>query len=590
MSIKKLPQYLINQLKAWEIIERPASIVKELIENSLDAWATSIQIELAQWWKERIIVRDNWVGVSQEELPKMIERYATSKIHEADDLYSLSSYGFRGEALSAIAEVSSFSVHSKVTSSDLWYEIKKIWSDYTVSPVAFSWNQGTHVIVDQLFADIPVREKYLKSQATEWKYIRQLIVAYTLIHYDKEWVVVHNGKRVFALNPCKGLAKRASELFQSARENKMYPFEYKDQQLHCWWLRGDASLHFPSNQYIYCVVNGRAVTDKLLRKAILKAYSRQIVPWTYPFVVLFVEVDPTLVDVNVHPRKMEVTFLDPWSIFNLVKHTIQNSLGDQKISYSAFTKSPIYSAPTNNRWVSKWSSEKIIHWIKQFGEVRSRSRSVQTSLIAQELSGEDSQLSELKIWEYMVQIIGQYKDMYIIAQSNEWMILIDQHALAERVTFEKMRNFVKETWFTSEILLTPLTLEWSLDVAREGILTRIWFDISKLSDHRAVVYAVPEIFQRYSMDLWLILQCVEWLDTNQNTDPYEVFSLILDEILGMKACKASIKAWQRLNILEMEQLIRDATGIIEGLFVCQHGRPSAVLIPNSDIDTLFDRH
>lgn len=603
MAIQKLPQYLINQLKAGEIVERPASIVKELIENSLDACATELVIELSAWGKDRIIVRDNGSWVDKDNLPRMIERYATSKIHEADDLLSLDSYGFRGEALSAIAEVSTFVVQTKVIGDTTGCELKRQWSEYAITPVAFAWEHGTHVIVDKLFASIPVREKYLKSDATEWKYIRQLIITYSLIHFDKIRTLIHNNKQAFHLPAHTSVMERAGHLFQVSRESKRTPFEYKDQQLHCRGLRGDASLHFPTSQHVYLVVNGRTVTDKLLRKAVLTAYQRQIVPWSYPFVILFLEVDPAVVDVNVHPRKMEVTFLDPWSIFNLVKQTIWWSLGDQKVSYSAFNKNPIQGKGRNKSgewrvqngeerkwWVWSKQSDHIISGMQQFGQRRREQWWVQDLLLTDRTDHEWRSYGGLRLGGHEIQIVWQLHAMYILAESQQWMILIDQHALAERVTFEKMRTETKQKGFTPEVMLTPLTIDWVLSDTQTTVLNQIGFDVSAISAKKSVIYAIPSIFQKYSIDLWLLLQCLEWIDLVGDTEPYAVFGLILDEIMWMKACKASIKAWQRLSTLEMEQLIRDASGIIDGLFVCQHGRPSVVLIPKNELDGLFDRH
>lgn len=606
--IKKLPQYLINQLKAGEIVERPVSIVKELIENSLDAWATVLDIEIEKGWKGLIKVKDDGCGISKEDLWLTIERHATSKITEVKNLEAIVSYGFRGEALATISEVSGFRVQSKSEenkwkqreSGRVWYELYRTGEKFEIRKIPFAQEYGTIVYVEDVFHVIPAREKFLKSDATEWRYIKKLVMSYALVHRDKQWKLMNNGKVIFNLQASDSLLTRVLELTKKDWQKNLKQLAYKDEQLEIHGLVGDANLHFPRGDYIHIFVNNRPVEDRLIKKALMDAYQRQIIPGTYPFVLLFIDIDPKLVDVNVHPRKQQVKFLDPWSMFTIVKSSIMQVIGDMKVSYASFKKQEISSPPhplsSREGGLHDGLQRKISSWGSKYGQGYQQNLDLVYEPQVSYKAWLHEQSERLLIDQEAVNIVGQLRDSYIVLEWQKYVYRVDQHALAERIAFEKMRKEVKENGFESEVLLHPLSIVYPAHVEIELILeqlNQIGFDVSDFGNQKVVVHAVPKVFVRYKVDIELMFNFV-WGNKLQagSSKPqakHDVFDLILDEIFGMKACKDSIKAGQHLSMLEMQQLINDGIQYIEGLFVCQHGRPSIVKIEKWSIDGLFDR-
>lgn len=596
MSIKKLPQHVINKLKAWEIVERPMAVVKELVENSLDAWATSLKVTIEKWGKKLIKIQDNGEWISKDDLLLTIERYATSKIAQMEDLEHIMSYGFRGEALASISEVSIFRIQTKTKDSPIWYELYRSGSHFQIKEIPFATEHGTIVIVEDLFHMIPVREKFLKSDTTERWYIRKLLHEYAMLHFEKQWTIIKDGKNNLTLQPATSVWERLLWLTKPSWSENLKEVAYKDEQLNLYGLVWDASLHFPTWQYVHIFVNERPVEDKLIKKALMQAYQRQIVPWSYPFACLFIDIDPSLVDVNVHPRKMEVKFLDPWSMFTRVKESVQSAIGATKVNYAAFTKTPVQSG---------WLTRQELTWLKDIWSfVKAWKNQTGTGWLTSMFDvsdfSTDSDRPQLLLDGDPIQIIGQLRSSYIVAQWVEDVYYIDQHAVAERIAFEKMKNQWKEEWFTQEVLLQPLSIQPPKDVDVDVLLPLVQtlgFDISWLSESTLVVYAVPRVFVNHQMDIELISQFIRptaqsfhdaWKELSDDVQ-YEFFALMLDEIAWMKACKAAIKAWQSLNRLEMEQLLRDANTHISGMFVCQHGRPSVVRVRKSEVEKLFER-
>ncbi len=331
MPIQKLPDYLVNKLKAGEIVERPASVVKELIENSLDAGANEIVIDLHDGGKQLIKIEDDGEGIDTEDIDLVLERYATSKIFEEDDLYSISSYGFRGEALASISEVSKLTIQTKRIDSTIGQTLTKLGQEIHVRAMSFAGGHGTTVIVEDLFYNTPVRQKFLKSSQTEYFYCYDLFINFALVHWDKRWVLKKDGKIIFDLAAASDLLTRFSAIFKKEWESNVRILDFDKSPLRMYGVLSDSSLTFGSQENIRVFVNARPVQDRILKKALLAAYERQIAPGTYPLALLFVDVEPEHVDVNVHPRKMEVRFADPGSIYQAVHLAVKNALGNDKI-------------------------------------------------------------------------------------------------------------------------------------------------------------------------------------------------------------------------------------------------------------------
>lgn len=591
--IRHLPQHLINKLKAGEIVERPSSIVKELIENSLDAGATTMKIWIEDGGKTLIKVQDNGTGINEHDLPLSIARYATSKIAEEQDLEHLRSYGFRGEALAAIAEVSTCMLQTRTKTMPSWVGYELLWrgDQILIKPLQMAEEHGTTVIITDLFSTVPVRQKFLKSWTTEWYHIRQLLLNYLILHWDKERTIWHQGKIIWKVAPTETMVERIVDLCQDERRNHLSVFTVPFAHGELFGVIGDASLHFPSAEQMRFFVNKRPVEDKIIKKAVMQSINRQMPAGLFPFAYIFVDIDPQHVDVNVHPRKSEVKFLDPWGMFSVVLQAIQQELWQQKVSYAAFTKDPVHSSQSS--FSSKLKRPFPTEFVKQ-STWFTYHHGADTELF----SMIQDEIMEVTIADEQVIVIWQLRQTYILASSETWLYLIDQHALAERIAFEQMKNTVAKNWFSPTILLQPVIVSLpSKEIeseSRSALFARIGMDVSSFWPWKIIVHSVPQVFADWQMDIDLLINHLRGQQERRLSDidlsaPEQLFTVIIEEMLGMKACKASITAWQSLTLPEMRQLLRDGQSVIPQLFVCQHGRPSIVKMPKSAIEKMVWR-
>lgn len=576
MAIHKLPEYMINRLKAWEVVERPSSVIKELVENSLDAWATHIKITVNDWWKSLISVEDNGTGIELSDMDLLLERYATSKINGEHDLYNLQSYWFRGEALASISEVSKTSIISKTEYAEIATKLTKINQDIVIKHVPVWFKHWTIVSIQDLFFNVPARLKFLKSSQTEYFYCYNYFVDVALFHYDKHFTLSKNDKIAFDLPPVDWLMERVLQIWRKDWSKYLKVVEAENENILIQWIISDAWLTFWSLENIKIYVNWRPINDKIIKKALLDAYVRQIAPWEYPFALLMLTVKPSFVDVNVHPKKLEVKFLDPNAVFSLVTESVKKTLWIHKIVSVDHTVSQIPSYHSNNTSESlfsdNWSSSsRISSWEVSFHE--------STPWFSQQENQQEFYNEQL--WSY--HIVWQIWQRYIIVSAQESLFYIDQHALAERIAFEKMK---KSAWYVkSELLLNPLTIDvplrWDIQEKLDQI-NALWFDCSLLSENKIIIYAVPQVFSIYKID-------IEYLFTYILALEQITFDHILDTIFATKACKTSIKAWDPLSYEQMTRLLRDWFEYIEWMFVCQHWRPFFVKIEKNTIDKFFDR-
>lgn len=595
-DIKILPQHIINKLKAWEIVERPSSIVKELIENSLDAWADEIILEISDWWKSLIRVEDNWVWIHQKDLWMSIEHHATSKILDENDLYNISTYWFRWEALASISEVCKFRIQSKISESKVANELIKIWKDVNINQIAFAKDHGTIIFIEDLFINIPARQKFLKSSQTEWTYIYDIFLDFALLNYDKKFTIIRDFKTFMILEPCNDLLDRIISIYKKEWQKNFKILEQWDEKLHLYGVISDSLLTYNSMNNIKFFVNKRPVQDKIMKKSVMDAYNRQLPHGEYPFVLLFLDIDPSMVDVNVHPRKIEVKFIDPWSIFNFVNNSIKSCFGVNKISWVDI--GALESGIGWGSWSSAfWGFKKDLLWTynnKKEEFLGSLSWDNKQWFVQQNLDlwykhnifWDSKQLNiTIQTHWYDFRIIWQIWDSYILLETQNGIFIADQHAIAERILFEKLRKQTKQSWLRKEIIMNPITISVSKNIELEEKLENLnwlWFDVSEFGENKLVVYAVPKVFVEYKIDIELLIDKIIPMD-------HISLDILLDEILATKACKSSIKAWQKLSIEEMQRLIKDWFENIPDAFVCQHGRPSFVKIDKSDIEKLFDR-
>lgn len=590
MAIAKLADYVINRLKAWEVVNRPSNVLKELVENSIDAWATSLEINIVDWGKNLISVQDNWEWIQLSDMDLLLERYATSKLKTDEDLLSLSSYWFRWEALASIAEVSKITVLSKTAYSEIGTKLTKRWTEKIVNHQPVPFENGTVITVEDLFYNVPARLKFLKSTQTEFYYCYNYFVDVALWHHDKDFIFKKNDKVVFDLKATDDLIDRINEIFKKDWKNNLKTLDYADDDLTITWVVSDPIIRFWSSENIKIYVNSRPIQDKIIYKAIMDAYNRQISPWEFPFVVLKLDIKPELIDVNVHPSKLQVKFVDSQKIYQLVYNSVYKCLSDNKIT--SVVHDFIWSENSGNtqNYYNKTSWQNVFLGSRDFNK---KSEDNIFWFQEQKIKGfplsnnqtfdfyDDSKTySNPDIWDY--QIVWQLWNTYIVLQSNDALYYIDQHALAERIAFENMK---KATSLKKELLLQPVKFSVTdIPDLQEKItqLNELWFDCSLLSENVMVVYAVPNIFITYPVDLEILFNYVLYLEDIN-------FNHVLDGVFATKACKTSIKAWHKLSYEQMANLVKEWFDSIEGMFVCQHWRPFFVKIEKGSVDKMFDR-
>ena len=590
MAIAKLADYVINRLKAWEVVNRPSNVLKELVENSIDAWATSLEINIVDWGKNLISVQDNWEWIQLSDMDLLLERYATSKLKTDDDLLSLSSYWFRWEALASIAEVSKITVLSKTAYSEIGTKLTKRWTEKIVNHQPVPFKNGTVITVEDLFYNVPARLKFLKSTQTEFYYCYNYFVDVALWHHDKDFIFKKNDKVVFDLKATDDLIDRINEIFKKDWKNNLKTLDYADDDLTITWVVSDPIIRFWSSENIKIYVNSRPIQDKIIYKAIMDAYNRQISPWEFPFVVLKLDIKPELIDVNVHPSKLQVKFVDSQKIYQLVYNSVYKCLSDNKITsvvhdfiwsensgntQNYYNKTPWQNVFLGSRDFNK-KSEDNIFW---FQEQKIKGFPLSNNQTF-DFYDDSKTYSNPDIWDY--QIVWQLWNTYIVLQSNDALYYIDQHALAERIAFENMK---KATSLKKELLLQPVKFSVTdIPDLQEKItqLNELWFDCSLLSENVMVVYAVPNIFITYPVDLEILFNYVLYLEDIN-------FNHVLDGVFATKACKTSIKAWHKLSYEQMANLVKEWFDSIEGMFVCQHWRPFFVKIEKGSVDKMFDR-
>ena len=584
MSIKLLPDIVINRLKAWEVVERPSSVIKELVENSLDAQATKISIDIHDGGKSFIIIQDNGTGIDMSDSELVLHRYATSKIDSDEDLDTLGSYGFRGEALASIAEVSTLSLESITAWHQLGFRIEKNHNSTSIDHISLPFDHGTKIIIKDLFENTPVRRKFLKSSQTEYFYCYQLCLDFALVRYDIHWVISKNGKIVHDLPPTDDIQSRIVQIFKKDRAQQLRPINFDQSNLTINGIISDSTLTFWSNEYCKIYVNGRPIQDRAIQKAIMDGYNRQIHHGEYPLAIIAIDIAPHLVDVNVHPRKIQVKFVDPGIVFTNVRDIIVQSLGENKTFHG---EHKIPSSLPSKQVIQTNEPSSLFTTETQLEQQRSQVF-IKDNYI--EATPQKHHTTEYKV-------VGQIRDSYIIVQHINGLRYIDQHALAERIAFEKLKKNISDGNYSSTTLLNPISIQLPAHQDSQIIsdqLNTLKFETTVRWDHSLIIYKVPQFLIDYTINIEKIMRHLiseQWEISPSLTGEGLGWGLgmLLDSIFATRACKTSIKANHRLSLLEMQQLINDGFEFIPWWFVCQHGRPFVIEIDKKQIDTMFDR-
>lgn len=605
-TIRLLPDQLISQIAAGEVVERPASALKELLENSLDAGSTDIQVSLLQGGIKQMRVIDNGAGVAKEDLMLALTRHATSKIASLEDLESVASLGFRGEALASIASISRTQLLSRQVDSKHAWRIASEGSDISaIEPAAL--DAGTVIEVSDLYFNTPARRKFLKTEATEFGHCEEMFTRIALSRPDIGLMLQHNGRALSRLTIGQP-ERRFSEVLGSEFVAESISVDESAAGLRLWGMAAKPTFNRNSRDTQYVYVNGRFVRDKVISHAIRQAYQDVLHHDRHPAFVLFLELDPNLVDVNVHPAKTEVRFRDSQSIHRFIFHSlnkalaiptgVSNAVTANQAQYNPFSPQGANTVsanpvlyPTHQSQINLSVNEGPSFYQSMFGGNQSQAFNTTSSpvnLLPDDLAGKET------LHEYPLGFaVGQVHGVYVLAQNKEGLVVVDMHAAHERIMYEKLKNALDNQTVQMQPLLLPVSFNADkLEVAtvhealasNHATLQQLGFDIAILSPTTLAVRAVPTMLQ----DADAVTLARDVLRDLREYGASRVLTERRNELLGTMACHAAVRANRSLTIPEMNALLRDMEAT-ERSGQCNHGRPTWFQVSMTDLDKMFMR-
>lgn len=603
MTIRTLPPQLINQIAAGEVVERPASAIKELVENAFDAGADRIEIEIEQGGMGLIRVRDNGCGIDKEELPLALSRHATSKIASLEDLESVLTMGFRGEALPSISSVSRLQLTSRPRGKNHAWQIQTDGGErnFDLKPAAHP--EGSTVEIRDLFYNTPARRKFLRSEKTEFHHIDTVVRRMALSRMDVAITLSHNDREILRLPSSKNLSespKRLEAILGRDFLEQSLPIEQNaaDLKIHGWIGLPTFSRSQPDQQYFY--VNGRLVRDKLVNVAIRQAFQDVLYHGRHPIYVLYLELDPTLVDVNAHPTKMEVRFREARLVHDFLFSSIHRALGSATAGGPTVGQPPPKveesfreKYPTSSRsGVRDYPSERFTH----FSSGKQAALSLDTPNLLERydrLLNTDEPFSAhsggLAETGRLGHAIAHLHGAFILAENAEGLILVDAHAAHERITYEKLKAEQTLGDIPSQSLLLPIPLdvtETEADAAEEqqSNLATLGVELRRTGPTNILVTALPAQLPIADGDQLIRDVLTDFAQQGRSRRLEET----LNQILATMACHGSVRANRQLSLAEMNALLRDMEAT-ERSGQCNHGRPTWVQLTLQDLNGLFQR-
>jgi len=612
MPIRQLPTLLVNQIAAGEVIERPASVVKELVENALDAGARQIDVTIENGGRDLIRVVDDGKGISADEIQLAIAPHATSKIVEAEDLNAIATFGFRGEALASIAAVSRMSLLSR-TAESASANVIEVEGDQVNGPRPASGAQGTSVTIRNLFFNTPARRKFLRGDATEAGRAIDMVSTMAMAHSAVGFRMTSNEKMVFEYAPEQTPEERLLAVLGPELRDQLGWVTHEEQDVQVWGYVGTPEIARSVSKHVRVFINGRPISDRSILHAIKEAYRGLIEPSRYPTVALFIEMPAAQVDVNVHPTKAEVRFRNQGMVHGLVLSSVRRALRAMDLTPGVQMKGMDGELGAGRAGWMSWrapaqrpgepsapvdaqrATRDFIDYVKQldpreksaaYSEVKQAMASEPTAS-AQPHSEDESALPTIR----NVQGVMQVHSSYLVTQDEHGLIIIDQHALHERVMFEKLKERIGASPLESQRLLMPVVLtldETQMELVAElaNLWERIGIEIEPAGPRSAAIHAFSSFLIHRNVEPGEFMMDVidKAAQLGANNDP----EAALHEVLDMMACKAAVKAGDRLTEQELAELVqyRDQ---IERASNCPHGRPTTLRLSLRDLEKQFGR-
>lgn len=632
--IQLLTTSVINKIAAGEVIERPASAVKELLENSVDALATRIEVDIVAGGMELIRIVDNGEGIHPDDLPLAVASHATSKIRGADDLFDVRTFGFRGEALASIAEVSRFRVRSRQAEQTHGGELEVIHG-VMQPPQECGCPVGTCIEIRNLFENVPVRRKFLKSVSTEFGQIAEQFTRVALANPRLHLILRHNERVVYQLAPVATPLDRLRTFYGDDLAEQLIAVESEHAGTRLWGYVGHPSVSKSTRKQQSLFLNGRWIQDRSLQHALTEAYRGLLMVGRQPVAYLFFEMPTDRVDVNVHPTKTEVRFQDTQQLFRQLLSTLRTKFLSLDLqSTLTLPTQPTLTDPLSplprpagnslalQTEFANWAQAQLSQWSPTAApvlaeaadrglhdaEAPTRDWSVEslgvstTAVLAAPALSQDSDPSAMTAaapatpsapstaMDSLPARAMQIHDCYIVVETAEGITVIDQHALHERILYEQFRERVLAGAVESQRLLMPVPVEVS---AREAsllmeqgeLLSRLGFGVEEFGKDTVILTKHPVLLRKHDLTQ-LVRDLAESLEGSGSTSPSR--RDLLDELLHMMSCKAAVKAGQRLSAEEIESLLQKRH-LVDDAHHCPHGRPTALKLSRAELDRQFGR-
>ena len=631
MRIHALPTQLINQIAAGEVVERPASVVKELVENCFDAGATQIHIDIEQGGVKQIKIRDNGCGIDKDDLALALSRHATSKIASLDDLEHVVSMGFRGEALPSISSVARLTLISRIATADCAWQVSADGSETNFDPQPDPHPPGTTVEVRDLFYNTPARRKFLKAEKTEFGHIENLIQKLALSRFDVGFLLQHNQREVLNLKSAESEAdqeKRIAAICGSAFVDNAVRIDYAASGLHLQGWVGLPTFSRSQQDMQFFYVNGRLIKDRLVAHAVKQAYQDVLYHGRHPVFVLYLALDPALVDVNAHPTKLEVRFREGRMVHDFLFQALHRSLAEQRPGQApahpidmqtrpdAEPQAAIPARSTLNLQESLPMSLAEAHHSADNASKRDLNYTPNSSAttngspsrgfsypgqakmpatVADQIQAYAKlypQTEAIKPDQAMPPLgfaLAHIHNVYILAETANGIILVDAHAAHERVTYERLKQHYHNRAIVSQPLLLPIKIQVTpaeADLAEQehAFFHGLGFEINRSGPETVVLRAVPALLAKTDVDQ-LVRDILADLNVHGVSRKAEES---INAILATMACHSSVRAKRKLTIEEMNALLRDMEQT-ERIGQCNHGRPTWVALSHQDLDRFFMR-
>ncbi len=623
--IQQLSASVINKIAAGEVIERPASVVKELLENSVDSGASKIEVTIENGGIDLIRVFDNGCGIPRDELPLAVTSHATSKISDADELFRVGTFGFRGEALASIAEISQFMIRSRVADSECGYELL-VNGGHAEEIAVCNLPGGTVIEVKNLFYNTPVRRKFMKTAQTERGHVAEAFTRIAIANPKVHLILIHNGKIQHDLPPTENWSQRIKDFFGPEISDNLIPVHSEHSDVAVDGYVVNPAVNRANNRMQYLFLNGRYIRDRSLQHALSEAYRGLLMTGRFPITFLRMTMPPELVDVNVHPAKLEVRFQDGGKLYSQLLGAIRNKFLTTDLTAKAalvdggatsvdtastrndFQPSPARtfelrnSSPENQARISFPSSVPNRDWTVAPATANSRS-TPQMSAEFRPFPGAanaDFQttadtLKSLSAPHGFVEtpvprpLALQVHNTYLITESEEGMVVIDQHALHERIVYEQLREKVLQGALESQKLLVPepITLppsEAAAVLGQTDLLAKIGISVEPFGGDTVLIAAYPAMLAQQNP-----AEILKGIIDLLMSEGHEVDQRdVLDELLHMISCKAAIKAGDKLTSEEINDLL-EHRDYCQDAHHCPHGRPTALVFSREELDKRFKR-